>query len=374
MSATEMLIKMNQPRQMLKAITFLPPALTFISNNFFKERIGATAENIDIDFYKGKRRLAPFVNMKVNGEVVSRDKFVTDVFKAPLIAPEKVITVEDLQTRIEGENIYEGNDSNGGERVNRRLGWYQARDLFELRESIVRRWEWMCCTLICTGKIPIKGKGVDLEIDLTPYWNYQDLTVDPANCFDNPDFDILQFLDDKRVEYSLESGHTCNTIILGRNGAKAIRNNKKWIEQQKFVQSTLGGYTPKIQQEGVLFFGNYLGMDMYIYSEQFLDDLDEKNPLVKDMIDPNLMIFTSTNAQNRIFHGLIYQVKGIGTTNIPLVPEAFIDEKAKTITNRLSSRALPAPSNMDNFITVKVTTGNLQTDGTVKALKSSGSK
>lgn len=373
MSATEMLIRMNQPHQMLKAITFLPPALTFISNNFFKERIGANAENIDIDFYKGKRKLAPFVNTKVNGEVVEREGFVTDVYKAPLIAPEKVITVEDLQTRIEGEHIYDGNESTGAERVNRRLGFYQARDLFELRESIVRRWEWMCCTLITSGKIIVKGKGVDYEIDLTPYWNFQDITVDPVNSFDNPDFDIISFLDDQRVKYSLESGHTCNTIILGRNAAKAIRQNKKWADQQKFIQSTLGGYTPKITQEGVLFFGNYLGMDMYIYSEQYLDDQDldaDGNPKVKDMIDPNLMIFTSTNAQNRIFHGLIYQVKGIGTTNIPIVPETFIDEKAKTITQRLSSRALPAPSNMDNFITVKVTTGNLLTSTT----KASGSK
>lgn len=118
---------MNEPRQMLKAMTFLPPALTFISDNFFKERIGATAEAIDVDFYKGKRKLAPFVNVKVNGEVVDRDKFVTDIYTAPLIAPERVITVEDLQTRIEGENIYDGNETVGAERVNRRLGFYQAQ-------------------------------------------------------------------------------------------------------------------------------------------------------------------------------------------------------------------------------------------------------
>lgn len=76
------------------------------------------------------------------------------------------------------------------------------------------------------------------------------------------------------------------------------------------------------------------------------------------MIDVNKVIITSTEVSNKVIYGLIYQVEGIGTTNIPIVPETFIDVKAKTITQRLSSRPLPVPTNIDAVITVTVCTGS----------------
>lgn len=360
-TATSAVVKFYQPRQMLKALSLLPAPLTFLTDTFFKERIGATAEAVDVDFYKGKRKLAPFVNMKINGEVVERDSYVTDTYKPPLIAPEKLITVEDLQNRLEGESIYDGSNMSGPERVNRRLGALQARDLIETRNSITRRLEWMVASLLCTGKIPIKGKGVDQELDLSKWWNFEDLTKDSNKNWDNPKADIFGQIRKWKRRYTALSGLTCNIMILGSNALDRLYGNENWREEQKFIQTKLGEYEPKIKAEGVLFVGLVLGVELYTYEELYLDDNDlddDGNPKVKQMIDVNKVIITSTEVSNKVIYGLIYQVEGIGTTNIPIVPETFIDVKAKTITQRLSSRPLPVPTNIDAVITVTVCTGS----------------
>lgn len=269
-TATSAVVKFYQPRQMLKALSLLPAPLTFLTDTFFKERIGATAEAVDVDFYKGKRKLAPFVNMKINGEVVERDSYVTDTYKPPLIAPEKLITVEDLQNRLEGESIYDGSNMSGPERVNRRLGALQARDLIETRNSITRRLEWMVASLLCTGKIPIKGKGVDQELDLSKWWNFEDLTKDSNKNWDNPKADIFGQIRKWKRRYTALSGLTCNIMILGSNALDRLYGNENWREEQKFIQTKLGEYEPKIKAEGVLFVGLVLGVELYTYEELIL--------------------------------------------------------------------------------------------------------
>lgn len=354
------LVSFYQPRQMLRTLSLLPQPLTFLTDTFFKERVGATAEVVDVDFYKGKRKLAPFVNMVVNGEVVTRDSYVTDTYTPPLVAPEKLITVNDLQSRMQGESIYDGSGSSGEERVNRRLGALQARDLMESRDSITRRVEWMIATLLCTGKIPIKGKGVNQELDLSKYWNFEDLTTDQNKNWDNPKASIYSQIRKWKRRFVAQSGLTCNVMILGSNALDRLYSNDNWKTEQAFIQTKLGDYQPKIESEGLMFVGKVLGIELYTYEEQYLDDQDLDqggNPKVKQMIDVNKVIITSTQVSNKIIYGLIYQVQGIGTTNLPLVPELFIDEKAKTLTQRLSSRPLPIPMNIDGFITATVCTG-----------------
>ncbi|MBX9597102.1 MAG: major capsid protein [Burkholderiales bacterium] len=360
MMLNDTLISLYQPRQMLRALQLLPAPLTFIQDTFFKERVGATAEAVEVDFYKGKRKLAPFVNMKVNGEVVERDSFVTDTYKPPLIAPEMIITVEDLQKRMAGETIYDGSASSGADRVNRRLGASQAKDLVEMRNSVTRRIEWMCSTLLCTGKIPIKGKGVDQELDLSRYWNYQDLTQDPKTNWDNLEVDIFAQIRKWKRKFVSQSGLTCDIMIFGSNALDRLYANKEWKEQQKYIQTKLGDYQPKIQSEGLMLVGVVLGVEIYTYEEEYLDDQDLDvlgQPKAKQMIDVNKVIISSTQVSNKIIFGLLYMVDGLGTTNIPLVPETFIDKKAKNLLQRLSSRPLPVPTNIDGFITATVCTG-----------------
>jgi hypothetical protein len=106
--------------------------------------------------------------------------------------------------------------------------------------------------------------------------------------------------------------------------------------------------------------GVVLGVEIYTYEEEYLDDQDLDalgQPKAKQMIDVNKVIISSTQVSNKIIFGLLYMVDGLGTTNIPLVPETFIDKKAKNLLQRLSSRPLPVPTNIDGFITATVCTG-----------------
>lgn len=53
-------------------------------------------KNVDVDFKKGSRKVAPFVSRVVGGKVVPNTGYETKTYTPPLVAPEKVTTVDDL--------------------------------------------------------------------------------------------------------------------------------------------------------------------------------------------------------------------------------------------------------------------------------------
>ena len=71
-----------------------------------------------------------------------------------MMLPQKVTTVDDLLSRMAGENPYSGKTP--ADRAVEKL----ARDFSELDEMITRREEWMCAQALYTGVIPIVGEGI----------------------------------------------------------------------------------------------------------------------------------------------------------------------------------------------------------------------
>ena len=82
-----MAISVFDTRTMLEALEMLREPKTFLLNTFFKGQNEFPTESVDIDIYKGKRRVAVYVNPKGAGQVVDRTGYKTNTYKPPYVKP-----------------------------------------------------------------------------------------------------------------------------------------------------------------------------------------------------------------------------------------------------------------------------------------------
>jgi hypothetical protein len=82
------MISMEQTRTMIEAVKEIPPLPSFFKRTFFSGGNKTfITEDVDFDYKKGTRRLAPFVSPVVGGIPMERDGFETKTFTAPKISP-----------------------------------------------------------------------------------------------------------------------------------------------------------------------------------------------------------------------------------------------------------------------------------------------
>ena len=132
-------ISIYDPRTMGKLVERMPKVQTFIKSTFFRNVETFDTQKIDVDFKKGNRQLAPFVHKKIGGVTIDNEGYETNTYEPPLVAPNKITTVDDILKRTPGESLY------GGKSPNQRAVEKMQRDFTELDEMITRREEWMCC-------------------------------------------------------------------------------------------------------------------------------------------------------------------------------------------------------------------------------------
>ena len=154
-----MSISAFETRTLLGVVRNMKPAKRFLTNTFFNRRNPIITPTVDIDVVKSKRKLAPFVSMRIGSKTVDTEGYFTQTFKPPMVAPDYPFTGEDLEMRLPGENIYSGNSPDD------RLAALIGQKLASFDDMIARREEWMVAQLLSTGKIPVVGEGVNQIID-----------------------------------------------------------------------------------------------------------------------------------------------------------------------------------------------------------------
>jgi hypothetical protein len=139
---------------MIEAVRDIPPLPSFLKRTFFgaANRTFLT-EEVDMDYKKGKRVMAPFVAPLVGGIPMDREGFETKTFAVPKISPERVVSVANLRKRTMGENVY------STKTPAQRAVELQAQDYTDLDEAISLTEEWMCQQLLFNGKIIVTGEA-----------------------------------------------------------------------------------------------------------------------------------------------------------------------------------------------------------------------
>jgi hypothetical protein len=343
-------INIYDPRVMDQVVSVLPATGGFFRDTFFRRRLPVTGDTVDVDFFKGKRRISPFVNPKSAGKVIEKIGYKTNTFKTPLLKPKDVTTVEDISVRLPGEGIY--NPVTAEQRALVQL----TTALNDFNEMNIRREEWMCSRGMLTGKIPVKGEGVDYEIDFG-FTNKEILLG--VNCWNlatsNPLADI-----DRWVLTCQQNGyHTPNICLMESTAYDAFV--KQLVAQNVFAQLSmnfeLATIKPSQLSENVIYGGMILkyALPIYIYNEWFLDDwTDPDNPVESPIVPAGTVLLGSTNAKTTIYYGEITitdknTASGFRSVIGEKAAQTWVEEDPPQRFLSLHSRPLPVPQEVDSW-------------------------
>ena len=148
------------PETMDGVVRAMPPVHTFFKDTFFNNVKPQFTEKVRVEFVKGKRKIAPFVNLKDKAKVVEKLGYITDEFETPMVRIKDVTTIEDMVKRLPGEVL-----QNSGITPLKRGIQLMAEQMASFEDMIARREEWMCVQAMMEGVIPVLGDGVNMEID-----------------------------------------------------------------------------------------------------------------------------------------------------------------------------------------------------------------
>lgn len=344
-------INIYRTQAMLAAIIKMMPLRTFFRDTFFPGVQTFYTEEVLLDFKKGKRKMAPFVAPRVGGITMERQGFRTDKYAAPKIAPQRVMTVDDLLIRGIGENIF--STRSPADRQAELLG----RDLSDMDEMTVRREEWMIRELLFNGSITMKG-----YIDVANA-KYVEQTLDYG--FTNKEIlagaalwsagTSTKLADLKRWRLSViqKSGRAPTMVIMGQSAADQFLKDPAISDLLKQFNSNLLTLNPVVKNDALTFIGrlNELGLDLYTYNDWYLDDDNTEYPFVP--VDQLLM---ARPDMGELLYGAVTQMEGnqFITYEGSRVPKSWAEEENDIRMIRLSSRPVPKPEDVDDWFVAKV--------------------
>lgn len=336
-------------REMMEAVRTALPYNNFLSRTFFPTSKTHIAEIIEVDVKKGRRRMAPFVSPRKGGKIMTRDGYHTNMIRCPKLAPETILTVDDISKRSFGENVY------SSDTPQQRRDKLLAQDLNDLQESIERRKEWMTREVVLNGGFDVvdKNDGVDIHVDYG-FTNKEVLLGDDSWSSDksNPD----EILMEKRLEI-LKSSGVCPDMIIG--DAKTIQRYLKHPQVQKnanILNIKDARIEPRVVDDNVTFYGRIssLDLDIYSYDEWFINDETGKE---EPMIPYGTIIIASSKGIGEWHYGAVTQVEpgsGFTTYEAEIVPKYTMDDKNDTETLRETSRPVPVPDDVDSWAVIVV--------------------
>jgi len=347
-------VSLFETRTMLQIIMQLKRPKTFLLDTFFPGFRTFDTTNVDVDIYKGKRRLAPFVSPVMEGKVVEKLGYTTNSYKPPYVKPKMQTTAQEILNRQPGQVIY------GTQSMVERAAEELGRNLGDLLDQCTRREEWMASQALNGGVINVVGDGVNDTINFmmpsshivanagAALWTAS--TSDPVN-----DLSTWARL------CSQDSGIVPNAVVMGTSVATAflarLRDpNYNGQGELSTIKVQLGQINPQMLPNGVTFLGTLqapsLNVDLFTYDEWYIDDTTG-NEL--PMVPVNKLFMGSTNAMNSKLYGAIQDMDlleqlGASMVEAPRVPKSWVTKDPGVRWLMVQSAPLIALNQPDAFV------------------------
>lgn len=331
-------------KTMLSSINQMLPVYTFFRDTFFPNTVTSPTEEVEVDYKKGKRKMAPFVAPRRGGVVVTRDGFTTKSYKVPKIAPVRIMTADDLSRRSMGENPYSAKDPE--DRAKELL----ATDMIELDDMITRREEWMCREVMLNGKVLMEGEGFEQQVD---YKFTNRITLTGNAKWTNEASDPLADLKDERKRIIKKCGKAPNILVFSSDAIDIFVNHPKVKDKLDNRRMNYGNIEPTIKNDAITFYGKLpeLGVEIYSYDEWFLDDEDNEVPMM-----PEKTVIFASKGQHKRLYGAVRQIENKEFVVIQgeRVPKSWVDDENEVRKIRITSKPLPCPDDVDSWSVIKI--------------------
>jgi len=333
------------PQVLDGVVRALPPTGTFFKDTFFTTVKTEPTINITVDFYKGARRIAPFVSVRNPATPVEKIGYQTNVFQTPLIKIKDVTNADQLDVRLPGETVYSGGTPA------ERAEYLVADQLRSFNDMIARREEWMCAQAMLTGKIPVKGEGVDYDID----FNFTHMGT-AATSWGAADSNPTEDLKNWQLACLKEGFRNPDVCIMEQKAYNAFKtSNFKDNQWNQFHWSNFN-YTPTIINPNVQFMGilDDPHLEIYVYNEWYIDEAGKEQQVIPD----GTVIIAYTGAQFSMYYGVLTLTDLLTHTLLsyvaPRAARSWVQNDPDQRFLELQSRPLPVPHEVDTWFVGKV--------------------
>lgn len=333
---------------MLEAIRLTPIKQTFLRDNFFPVYKEFITEDCIVDLKRRNRIMAPVVSRRRRGQVVERYPYKTFRVEPPFISPVRTLTLEDLEKRVPGEDLFDPLT------VEQRQMELLADDTDELFDMIDRREEWMCAQVLTTGSITAVSDDPTEQFEfLVNYGFTQTATLTGSATWSNYTTSN-PFLD---LQSAIDTVSTNSTIIPDC----CIMNplTWRWFVASQQVQRTLFARSISIGDVGPARIQEFPGaklvaqltdpsISIYTYNEWYADPT---NNYVNTKLIPDwkviILLSKAGGNMNRIYGSAVKQMDPettqYRTYAARRVPRVWADVNDQVRKYSITSKTLPAP-------------------------------
>ena len=330
-----------ESRKLIATVNRVKPATTFITDTFFKRVDVNASENIDVEIRDGKRKLAPFVSPLIEGKLEpSLGKQVTS-YKPGYIKFKYVTEAEQVARNTNG--VFYADGKSPTERA-------AEKAVIEIQDginNIKRRVELMATESITTGKVTIKGDGIDEVIDFGMKATHLK-TLTGTDLWTDADSDPLKNLRAWKREVAKDSGYTPTVVIMGSSAVDAFLSNasvQSYLDKRRI---NLGSIVSEDLGEGVTYYGEVEGLKIYSY-----DGYYEVNDVVYDMFPADKVLLGSERAFTKLNYGAIKDLKSGNFVGQVFAKSWEVEDPSARFV-LLQSAPLPVPVDINAFMCNKV--------------------
>jgi hypothetical protein len=347
-----MTISIFETRVMLKALEQMKLSSTFLRDTFFKNTTKSESENVDIDIYKGKRKISVYVSPYSQGKVRARDGYETKTYKPPYIKEKRTTTASDFFKRSIGENIY--SETSPSQKASEQL----AKDLLEMDSCITRAEELQAAQALFQGKVILKkqkddGTFVNEEIDYLQADTHKITLTGNDLWSDKTNSQPLAKLRGLRRLLIQDSGVSPDVLIFSSEAIDAFLAHPdiKGIGGLSPIKVQLGQINPQLLPNGVTYWGYLqdIACDIYSYDEWYLDPSDNTE---KAMVPAKKIFMGSTKARMDKLYGCIKDLSAMYP--VARFPKSWEEEDPSARFLLMQSAPLLVPTQIDSFLSAQV--------------------
>lgn len=345
---------------LLMAIDNIQGAKSFLRDRYFPTGAGDlfSSEKVLVEVRNGSKRLAPFVAPRRRGVTILRDGYTINEYTPPRIAPERLLTIDDLQTRGFGEALFSQLTPED------RVGVIVLQDARELADRITRREEQMAAeVLIKNGLVMRHHLDKENAYDEMEMWFYDGndnkAWYTPSVNWNDPTADIIADLE-IMVRQLTSRGLPASDLVVSPDVGRLILNNEKIQKLLDLNNYNIGFIDPAELTDGVVQIArlNVNGRLLAVlsYDEMYEDDKGE----MKQFIPAGHIVLTAP-AAGRTLYGAVTQMEQedqmFHTYTGARVPKVLANPVGDTRTLTLTSRPLLVPNNVNPWISSNVLEG-----------------
>ncbi len=344
--------------KLVKTVKKMYPVVQFLKDRYFPDGPVYYSEKALIEFKKKGRKIAPFVVPLVNGIVMEKDGYRTDIVDAPYIAPKRVITAKELEQKAFGES------PESGRSPEQRENELESEFIDDNRISILRRHEKMCADILLTGQVIMKhyataedaAKGENYDFKYLRFYEgefknkykftkkFKDMTTAEK---------IQEFY--KMATVLRKRGVRATDIVMTSDVSMLLMSDKDFLEFYNKAKVNIGEINPTELPDGVVSNGsiniNGVVMTLFTYDEIY-EDLDGEE---KAILPAGTIAFLQPNMGTTVYAQVTFYTKdGFKSYAEKIVPRLVGDEKSNMAEVQAFSRPVMYPNDMDGWLVANI--------------------